>query len=162
MTDEMVYVRELPTLEFIMNEMMHNKTKSTMPENQKLGRLFYVFAPLQVLIILVGAVVGLFMAPVSLFVSTTESQYIGWLLIALIALANLALGLLLLPLGIAAGIGLCKEKRWGKVVGIIAAGLAILEFPLGTILGGGLFWKILKQRKAEEIQSENAELITNG
>jgi glycerol-3-phosphate acyltransferase PlsY len=131
-------------------------------ENQKLARLFYVFAALQAPIILVGAVVGLFMAPVSLFVSTTESQYIGWLLIALIALANLALGLLVLPLAIAAGVGLHKEKRWGKIVGIIAALLALLQFPVGSIFGGYLFWKILKQRKAEEIQSENAELITNG
>ncbi len=159
MTNEMVYVRELPTLEFIMNEMMHNKTNSTMPENQKLGRLFYVFAPLQVLIILVGAVVGLFMAPVSLFVSTTESQYIGWLLIALIALANLALGLLVLPLGIAAGIGLRKEtgiglrkeKRWGKVVGIVAALLALLQLPVGTIFGGYLLWKFFRKQSMEEI-----------
>ncbi|MGI8642154.1 MAG: hypothetical protein ACR2MG_19665, partial [Pyrinomonadaceae bacterium] len=62
-----------------------------------------------------------------------------------------ALGLLLLPLGIAAGIGLCKEKRWGKVVGIIAALLALLQFPVGTIFGGYLLWKLFRKQRAEQI-----------
>lgn len=146
MSNEMVYVGELPTLEFIMREMAENNARANAPKTQKPGRLFYVFAALQVPIILVGAVVGLFMAPVSLFVSTTESQYIQLLLIAFIALVNLALGLLVLPLGIAAGVGLGKEKKWGKVVGIIAALLALLQFPVGTIFGGFLLWKLLRKQ----------------
>ena len=142
---ELVMVRELPTMEFIMREMTENNARAAAPKTQKPGGLFYVFAALQMPIILGSAVIGLFMAPVSLFVSTTESQYIGWLLIALIALANLALGLLVLPLGIAAGIGLGKEKKWGKVVGTIAASLALLQFPVGTIFGGYLLHKLFRR-----------------
>lgn len=145
MSNEMVYVRELPTLEFIMSEMVQHKTRTTTANAQKPGTLFYLFAALQVPLILGGAVIGLFMAPLSLFVSTTEAQYVGWLLIGLVALLNLALGLLVLPLGIAAGIGLGKEKKWGKVVGTIAASLALLQFPVGTICGGYLLWKLFRR-----------------
>jgi len=142
---ELVMVRELPTMDFIMREMAENNARAAAPEAQKPGGLFYALAALQVPIILGGAVIGLFMAPISLFVSTTEGQAIAWLLIALIALANLALGLIVLPLGIAAGIGLGKEKKWGKVVGIIAALLALLQFPVGTICGGYLLHKLFRR-----------------
>ncbi|MEJ7622938.1 MAG: hypothetical protein WKF34_02990 [Pyrinomonadaceae bacterium] len=91
------------------------------------------------------------MAPLSLFVSTTESQYIGLILIALVALANLALGLLVLPLSVAAGIGLGKEKRWGRVVGIIAALLALLQIPIGTMFGVYLLWRLFRKPATEEI-----------
>lgn len=142
---ELVMVRELPTMDFIMREMAESNARSAAPEAQSHSGLFYVFAALQVPTILGGAVVGLFMAPVSLFVSTTEAQAVAWLLIGLIALVNLALGLLALPLGIAAGIGLGKEQKWGKVVGGIAASLAILQFPFGTICGGYLLRKLFRR-----------------
>jgi len=133
-------------MEFIMREMAENNALVNARETQKPGKIFYVFAALQVLIILGGAVVGLLMAPASIFVSTTESQAMDWLLKGLVALVNLALGLLALPLGIAAGIGLGKEKKWGRVVGSIAASLALLQFPVGTIFGGYLLWKLFRRQ----------------
>ncbi len=135
---------------------------TTLPENQTISRLFYWLAALQILIIFGGAVLGLLVAPASLFVSRTENEAFVWIAVGFVGFAAIALGVILIPLSLVAASAFRNDKKWRKVVGITAAGLAILEFLFGTILGGYLVWKILKQRKAEEIQSENAELITNG
>ncbi len=115
-------------------------------ENQTIGRLFYLLAALQILIISGGALLGLFVAPASLFVSQTENEAFVWIVLGFIGLANVALAVILILLSIVAAIGFRSEKRWRKIVGIITAGLAILEFPLGTVLGGFLLWKMLRKR----------------
>lgn len=145
MSNETVYVGELPTQEFVMRETAGNKMPVTLPETQKLSRLFNLFAALQILMILGGAVVGLFMAPLSIFVSKTEAEYIGWLVIGLIGIVNIALGVILIPLSIVAARGICQEKTWGKTIGIVAATLAIFEFPIGTLCGGFLAWKLFRR-----------------
>ncbi len=119
----------------------------TLPENQTISRLFYWLAALQILIIIGGAVVGLFMAPLSIFVSKTEAEYFGWLAIGLIGILNIALGVILIPLSLVAASAFRNDKKWRKVVGIAASVLAVLEIPFGTILGGYLVWKIINRKK---------------
>lgn len=147
----MVYVGELPTLDFIMNEMKQYKTQTAMPETQRIGRLFYWLAALQILIIIGGAVLGLLVAPASLFVSRTENEAFVWAAAVVVGLAAVAFGVVLLPLSLVAAIAFRKDKKWSKVVGIIASGLAFLEFPFGTILGGYLIWKIINRKKVEQL-----------
>ncbi|MBA3786961.1 MAG: hypothetical protein H0X15_15740, partial [Acidobacteria bacterium] len=48
-------------------------------ENQTIGRLFYLLAALQILIISGGAILGLLVAPTSLFVSRTENEAFVWI-----------------------------------------------------------------------------------
>ncbi len=74
MNNEMIYVRELPTLDFIMSEMKQQKTTATMPENRIIGILFYLLAALQIFTIFGGAVLSLFVAPATLFASRTQSD----------------------------------------------------------------------------------------
>ena len=38
-------------------------------------------------------------------------------------------------LSVAAGVGLLKVKRWGRILAIIQAALSLLQIPLGTIIG---------------------------
>lgn len=126
---------------------MKTQIVTTLPENQIISRLFYWLAALQILIIIGGAVVGLFMAPLSIFVSKTEAEYFGWLAIGLIGILNIALGVILIPLSLVAASAFRNDKKWRKAVGIAAAVLAVLEFPFGTILGGYLVWKIINRKK---------------
>jgi hypothetical protein len=145
MNNEMVFVREMPTLKFIMSEMMQYKTKAALPENQKLGRLFYLLAAVQIVAIAGGAILGLFVAPASLFVSRTENDALLWFAAGLIGFLAVALGVILIPLSLIAANGFYKDRRWRKVVGIIAAGLALLQFPVGTICGGYLLHKLFRR-----------------
>ena len=62
MNNEMVYVGELPTLDIIMNEMKQYKTQTAMPETERIGGLFYLLAALQILMIIGGAILGLFLS----------------------------------------------------------------------------------------------------
>lgn len=147
MNNEMTYARELPTLDFIMSEMRQQKTTAAMPENRKIGILFYLLAALQIFTIFGGAVLGLFVAPASLFASRTQADEVFAVAVGVVGLTAIALGLILILLSLVAAIAFRNDKDWRDVVGIGAAGLAILEFPFGTILGGYLVWKIIKRRK---------------
>ena len=40
-----------------------------------------------------------------------------------------------MSIAIVSGIGLMREKRWGRVVGIVNAALSILLVPIGTVIG---------------------------
>ncbi len=102
---------------------------------------------MRLFLIIGGAVVGLFMAPLSIFVSKTEAEYFGWLAIGLIGILNIALGVILIPLSLVAASAFRNDKKWRKVVGIAASVLAVLEIPFGTILGGYLVWKIINRKK---------------
>ncbi len=141
----------LPDSKFMTSEMVESKTQTVMTENQKLGRLFNFFAALQILMILGGAILGFFIAPASMFVSTTETQAFVWIVLGFVGLANIALGAVLIVLSIVAALGIRQEKKWGKICGIIAAILAVFEFPLGTIFGIYLLRKLFRKQLTERI-----------
>ena len=147
MNNEMAYKRELPTLDFIMREMREQTAK--IPETERAGRLFNWLAALQIVTILGGAILGLFIAPASLFVSRTDGEAFAWIAAAFTGFAMIALGVITLPLALLAANAFRKDKKWRSVVGCAAAGLAILELPFGTILGGYLIWKIINRKKGE-------------
>ena len=147
MNNEMVYVRELPTLNFIMNEMRQHETRAAMPETKKIGTFFYLLAAMQILTIFCGAVLTFFIAPATIFASRTQEDEFFGIAVGLVGLAAIALGLILIPLSLVAASAFRNDKKWRKVVGIAAAVLAVLEFPFGTILGGYLVWKIINRKK---------------
>jgi hypothetical protein len=52
--------------------------------------------------------------------------------------------ILALP-GLLAGIGMLKRKNWGRVLGIVVSFLNLLNFPLGTLLGGYSLWVLFQE-----------------
>lgn len=114
---------------------------------KRLGKLFYIFAALQLVVLLMGAVVGLYMAPISLFVAQTKAQAIGWLLIGGWALLSGVLAIILSPLAIIAGSGIGQGKRWGRTFGVGTAIIALAEFPLGTAFGIYALKKLVGKRE---------------
>lgn len=151
MNNEMIYKRELPTLDFIMSEMRQQTAAAAMPENRKIGTVFYLLAASQIFTIFGGAVLGLFIAPATIFASRTQSDEVFGITVGLIGLAAIALGVILIPLSLASAVAFRRDKNWRNSVGFAAAGLAVLAVPFGTILGGYLIWKIIKRKKAERI-----------
>ena len=145
MNNEMIYARELPTLDFIMSEMIQHKTQTAMPDKQKIGGLFCWLAAAQILTIAGGALFGLVVAPTSLFMARTENEALFWFAAGFVGCLAGALGVILIPLSLIAANGFYKDRKWRKVVGIIAAGLAFLQFPVGTIGGGYLLHKLFRQ-----------------
>jgi hypothetical protein len=54
------------------------------------------------------------------------------------------MAVLALP-GLLAGIGLLKRKNWGRVLAIVVSFLNLLNFPLGTLLGGYSLWVLFQE-----------------
>lgn len=61
----------------------------------------------------------------------------------------LVLGVLGLP-GLIVGWGLVQHRSWVRVPALILAALNLLNFPVGTLLGGYTFW-VLFQPESERL-----------
>ena len=102
---------------------------------EKIGTAFFLFAALEFVLVLSGAVLTFLVAPASLFVSRTETEAFTWMTIWSLAIVTLAFGLVLLPLAVIAGRASRSGKSWSKKFGVITAIIALLQLPFGTILG---------------------------
>lgn len=135
MHSQIIPITELPTVKMNVGQIIMLPRLSG-----RLDKMFYLLAAGQFLTAAVGALLGLLVAPASLFVSRTETEAVAWLAVCVAALWFAALGALAMPFSVAAA----RAKRHGKFYGCIAAALTFLQFPLGTIFGGYLFWRLRK------------------
>lgn len=128
--------------------------------NKILGILHLVYGGLMGLLILA---VFIFMVVVGTFAADSrgESMPAGFLALEMIVLA----GLLLFQVtpSFLAGYALLKQKRWAKTIGIIAAVMAGLNFPLGSALCVYTLWflfgesgRFLYHKAAYALPSGNA------
>lgn len=104
-------------------------------EDRKIASLFYVLAAAQILQIAGGGVLGLLVAPASLFISRTETEAFVWIVLGFAGFVFIAVGIILIPLSIFAAVGFRRKKKWRKIVGFGTSCLAVLAFPFGTIFG---------------------------
>ncbi len=72
-------------------------------------------------------------------------------LVALLLLAALAL------LGMLAGYGLLRRKKWGQILGIVVGGLSLLNIPLGTALGAYTLFVLFQNSANAYFAGEEAE-----
>jgi hypothetical protein len=107
------------------------------------------------LFILIGAVFGLaaVLAP-SLFSATAEAVAqsgeegadVGAALIAWTG-RTVAIGGAVLSLpSLVCGWGLVRRRTWSRWLGIFLAALAVVQVPVGTIVGGYILWVLLSAR----------------
>jgi hypothetical protein len=115
------------------------------PKDPVSVKLFYLLAAAAIIQIGGGLVLGLLVAPASLFVSRSENETFAWIVAALAGLAQVALGLILIPLSILSALAFRREKSWRRLAGIATAALAVFAFPCGTIPGVVLFRRILSR-----------------
>jgi hypothetical protein len=107
--------------------------------NKILGILHLAYGGLSVLLMIA---VSIFM-PMMMGVIATNSnsgEPIPVGLLTLVILFLVAINLLLITPSFLAGYALLKRKRWAKTMGIIAAMVAGLSFPLGTGLCVYTLW----------------------
>lgn len=115
-----------------------------------LGLFMWIFAGLNILIVVAIAVVYMAFAGVIAFAISNEPHrpgsqpppppeaIIGFMFVGMIILLVATL-IFMLP-KIVSGYGLRKGRSWAKVWTIIACVLAVLNFPLGTAVGVYGFW----------------------
>jgi hypothetical protein len=105
-------------------------------KSQTIGTLFIIFACFQPLVLFAGfmaftmAAAGTFAAP-----SVDDPALKGYTVMALMGVILMPLSIILFVIALVAGICIKKRKPCGRIWGMIAAVLALLEIPVGTVLG---------------------------
>lgn len=114
-----------------------------------LAVLFIVLGGLFVLSAFVLAVIFSILAASTGALTEPDARF-GFALLGVTggALAVL-LVLLSLPM-ILCGTGLLKHRRWARVLGIVLAALAVIQFPYGTIFGVYALW-VLFSKDSEQL-----------
>jgi hypothetical protein len=128
-------------------------------KNQTLATLFIIFACLQPVVFLVAfmvfgmALAGTFAAP------TVDDPALKWYTaMAVWGIVMMPVAALLLVFALVAGIGIKKRKSYGRIWGLIAAVVALLEFPIGTVLGIYAL-RLLTNDRSKQIYSAQSPLV---
>lgn len=61
-------------------------------------------------------------------------------------------GALAVP-GIVAGVGLLKQRNWGRLLALVVGFLGLFAFPIGTAIGAYAFWTLLQNTANEYFTS---------
>jgi hypothetical protein len=105
--------------------------------NKTLGILHLAYGGLIALLMLA---ISIFMLMIGAFATNNRGEPMPAGVLALIMIVVAAVTLLQITPSFLAGYALLKRKRWAKTVGIIAAMVAGLSFPLGTALCVYTLW----------------------
>jgi hypothetical protein len=105
-------------------------------KNQTLGTLFLIFACFQPVVLLV-AFMAFGMALAGTFAAQrADDPILKWYTaMAVWGFPTMILSIILLVIAPIAGLGMKKRKRYGRIWAMITAVVALLEFPIGTLLG---------------------------
>jgi hypothetical protein len=75
-----------------------------------------------------------------------EGADIGAFVIAYTGRAVAIGGAVLAVPSLVCGWGLLRRRPWSRWLGILLAALAVVQFPVGTMLGGYVLWVLLSER----------------
>jgi hypothetical protein len=106
--------------------------------NKLLGTLHLVYGAINVLIVIGVSIFVLMMMGIIARNNGAEPFPFGF--IALVMVLVVGINMLLITPSFLAGYAFLKRKRWAKTMGIIAATLAGLNFPLGSVLCVYTLW----------------------
>jgi hypothetical protein len=104
-------------------------------QQKRLGVMFIAFALCQIVVLLLATLAWMFLPWLGM-AGRTETEATILMLAPLVGgWAFSIISIVLFVLSLAAGIAVLKNSSAGRVVGIAAAYLALLEIPFGTIFG---------------------------
>lgn len=104
-------------------------------EQKRLGKMFIAFALFQILVLPLATIAWMFLPWLGM-AGRSETEAMILMLAPLVGgWAFSIISILLFVLSLVAGIGVFKNSNAGRVAGIAAAYIALLEIPLGTIFG---------------------------
>jgi hypothetical protein len=96
---------------------------------------------LSVLGILIGAFIFILLAGIGFIAQDEEASVI---LVAIGSFVAIFLLVLSIP-GIIGGIGLLKRKEWARILVLVLSALQLINFPIGTCIGGYSMWVLLQK-----------------
>ena len=123
-------------------------------KQQNLGTLLIIFACFQPGVLVAG-LMGFAMAAAGTFAApTVDDPALKWYTaLAVCGAVAMPLSVILFIVCLVAGIGLRRRKRFGRIWGLIAAALSLLEVPIGTVLGLYAL-RVLANERSKQLASQ--------
>lgn len=84
--------------------------------------------------------------------------------VAILGATGIALAAMLVILSIPSlwcGWGLLRFRRWARILAVVLAAFAVINFPVGTAFGAYVFW-VMFQKQTEVLFSRAADLGPSG
>lgn len=115
--------------------------------NQHIDVLAYLYLALGILVLLGGLLAGCVLGLSGGIVGTAEMSPEGAGVAALLGGLGTFVFLIVAvfaALYLAAGYGLLKRLSWGRIMGIVAGVIGLLNFPIGTAIGVYALWVLTR------------------
>jgi len=109
------------------------------------------------LFLLLGICGFVFFVGLGVFAAADSGDAVALLILGLIGTVGLVFFAVLALLGLLAGYGLLKRKKWGQILGIVDGMLNLFSIPVGTALGAYTLFVLFQNSANDYFGEEQAE-----
>ena len=71
---------------------------------------------------------------------------------SIVSIVSLVFVVLVFLLNLIVGLGLLRMKEWARILAMVLAIFRLLNFPVGTVIGGLTIWYLLQEPVAREFR----------
>ena len=109
------------------------------------------------LFLLLGVCGFVFFSGLGVFAAADSGDAVALPILGLVGTVGLVFFAALAVPGLLAGYGLLKRKKWGQILGIVDGILNLLNFPVGTALGGYTLFVLFQNSANDYFDGQQAE-----
>jgi hypothetical protein len=109
--------------------------------------------------LLLGICGFVFFAGLGVFAAADSGDAVALPILGLVGAAGLVFFAVLALPGLLAGYGLLKRKKWGQILGIVVGILGLLNFPVGTAIGGYTLFVLFQNSANDYFDEQQTEPV---
>jgi hypothetical protein len=109
------------------------------------------------LFLLLGVCGFVFLGGLGIFAAADSGDAVAFPILGLVGTVGLVFFAVLALPGLLAGYGLLKRKKWGQILGIVDGLLSLLNFPVGTAIGGYTLFVLFQNSANDYFDVQEAE-----
>ena len=107
--------------------------------------------------LLLGICGFVFFVGIGVFAAADSGDAVALPILSLLGIVGLVFFVVLGLPGLLAGYGLLKGKKWGQILGIVVGLLSLLNFPVGTAIGGYTLFVLFQNSAHDYFDGSQAE-----
>ena len=110
------------------------------------------------LFLLLGICGFVFFGGIGVFAAADSGDAVVLPILGIIGTVGLVFFAVMALPGLLAGYGLLKQKKWGQILGIVDGLLNLLNFPVGTAIGGYTLFVLFQNSANDYFDGQEVEL----
>lgn len=111
-----------------------------------------IVAALRIGFSILGLLIGILVYSLFFFLGDFIDDADAQMVFTIIAKVVMVVIIILSIPGIIAGIGLLKKKEWARILTLILSVLDLINFPIGTAVGGYSIWALVQPEVVEHFK----------